>query len=63
MISLMLLALAVGWVVLLRTVPWLFARKRPQATVPRYHYDACGTEELPTWKRKRVQTDEKSPRW
>jgi hypothetical protein len=53
MISVMLFALAVLWIAFLRRYPWLFApMRRRSSSIPRYHYEVCGTEELPTWQRK-----------
>jgi hypothetical protein len=53
MISLTLFGLAVLWIVFLLRYPGLFARERRRSpSTPHYHYFVCGSDELPTWKRK-----------
>jgi hypothetical protein len=63
MISLTLFALAVLWIAVLHQYPWLFAREpRRRSVIPRYHYDVCGTGELPTWRRKDPEWSRKTVR-
>jgi hypothetical protein len=53
MISLLLLTLVVAWITFLARYPWLFASRRKQQSLsPHYHYDVCGSDSLPTWRRK-----------
>jgi hypothetical protein len=59
MISLTLFGLAVLWISMLLRYP---GKRRRSSNTPHYHYYVCGSDELPTWKRKVPASPHKATR-